>query len=63
METTYNFLSDKEPSDQQLHLLMLEVALEAKKKAEKADKLFWRKLRQLARNARRIHLSAESGNQ
>jgi hypothetical protein len=53
MKTAYNFLSDKEPSEMQLHLLMVEVAAEAKKKAEKADKLFWRQLRQLAKKSQK----------
>lgn len=41
MENNYRFLSDKEPTDEQLHLLMQEVAIEAKKKAVKSDEIFW----------------------
>jgi len=31
METKYRFLSDTEPTDEQLHLLMMEVAADSKK--------------------------------
>ena len=40
MENNYRFLSDKEPTDEQLHLLMQEVAIEAKKKQLNLMKYF-----------------------
>lgn len=39
----YNFLSDEEPSEQQLSEIMKEVAFEAKLMYEKSEKLFWQK--------------------
>ena len=52
MIPTYSFLSDEEPTDEQLHLLMQEVAIEAKKKAEKANKQFWAQLQQMVNAAK-----------
>jgi hypothetical protein len=40
----YNFSLDQEPSDEQLHQLMKEVAEEAKKRAIESDKLFYEQL-------------------
>lgn len=47
MKINYKFSSDFEPTDEQLHLLMQEVALEAKEKALKSDKKFFEQLQQL----------------
>lgn len=47
MKINYKFISDKEPSDEQLHLLMSEVAVEAKMKAEKANEQFLLQLEEL----------------
>lgn len=49
MIPAYSFLSDEEPTDEQLHLLMQEVAIEARKKAEKANKSFWLKLNKMVK--------------
>ena len=38
MDLNYNFSQNREPTDQQLELLMHEVALDARKKREKADR-------------------------
>ena len=38
MDLSYNFSQNREPTDQQLELLMHEVALDARKKREKADR-------------------------
>lgn len=38
MDLRYNFCSDKEPTDEQLEALMREVAAEARKEREKADR-------------------------
>jgi hypothetical protein len=46
MSTDYKFLSDTEPTDEQLHILMLEVACEVKKKAQDANTLFLEQLQQ-----------------
>ncbi len=40
MDLKYSFLSDEEPTDEQLQALMEEVAAEARKKKAKADKTF-----------------------
>lgn len=42
MDMTYNFRQDYEPTEAQLERLMREVAQEARKKKEKADKNFQR---------------------
>lgn len=47
MKINYKFSSDKEPTDEQLHLLMLDVAIEAKEKARKSDNIFFEQLQQL----------------
>jgi signal recognition particle subunit SEC65 len=44
MEKGYRFLSESEPSDEQLSSIMKEVAVEAKRKADKSNKLFWKQL-------------------
>ena len=48
----YRFISNTEPSDEQLHLLMREVALEAKNKAQKSDELFKQQFEQLLKDAK-----------
>lgn len=40
MTTDYNFLSDKEPSDEQLHLLMKAVLEDVKVRSDAAQKKF-----------------------
>ena len=57
MQINYKFKSDIEPSDEQLHLLMQEVALEAKKKAQKANEQFLEQLQQLILEGRKQGLS------
>ncbi len=47
MKIKYRFTSDKEPTDEQLQLLMQQVAAKARRKAEIADKVFWEQLQQL----------------
>ena len=44
MKTDYRFLWDSEPTDDQLHIIMSEAALEAKEKARIANDLFWKQL-------------------
>ena len=45
MDMTYNFQQDSEPTEAQLKRLMREVAQEARKKKEKADRDFQRLIR------------------
>lgn len=47
MKINYKFTSDKEPTDEQLHLLMQDVATEVKAKARVSDKKFFEELQQL----------------
>jgi len=47
METKYRFLSDTEPTDEQLHLLMKEVAADSRKKSLKTNEIFWKQLQQM----------------
>lgn len=44
---TYRFISDQEPTDEQLGQLMKEVAIDVRKRAEKASQKFQEELRQL----------------
>jgi hypothetical protein len=53
METTYKFLSETEPTDEQLHLLMMEVAADSKKKSLESDSLFWEQLQQMVDAAKK----------
>ena len=57
MQINYKFLSDKEPNDEQLHLLMQEVAIEAKKKAREPDEKFSEELQQLLQVAQQQRLA------
>jgi len=57
MQIDYKFLSDKEPTDEQLHLLMLEVAIEAKNRARKSDEQFSKQLQQLLQIAQKQRLA------
>ena len=47
MKIDYKFSSDMEPTDEQLHLLMQDVAIAVKEKALKSDKIFFEQLHQL----------------
>jgi len=47
MSINYKFTSDVEPTDEQLHLLMKEVAIEARRNAIESDEHFFEQLRQL----------------
>ena len=46
MQINYKFTSDIEPTEEQLHMLMQDVAFEAKDKALKSDKIFFEPLQQ-----------------
>ena len=52
MLINYKFKSDTEPTDEQLHLLMQEVAKEAKIKTQKSDHLFQQQLQHLIDDAK-----------
>lgn len=62
MKINYKFTSDKEPTDEQLHLLMQDVAIEVKKKARISDKKFFEELQQLiiAAQKQRLTLNPEA---
>jgi hypothetical protein len=47
MQINYKFTSDIEPTDEQLHLLMQDVAIEVRDKARKSDKKFFEQLQPL----------------
>lgn len=47
MPKAYKFTSDKEPTDEQLQMLMNEVAIAVKIKSQKANELFWAHLQQM----------------
>lgn len=51
MESDYRFLSDNEPSDDQLQLLMKEVAIDVKLKADESNKKFMELLKQMVKSA------------
>jgi len=56
MKINYKFTSDEEPTDEQLHLLMQEVAVEVRKKALKSDEQFFKQLQQLLLTAQKQRL-------
>lgn len=57
MKINYKFSSDNEPTDEQLHLLMQDVAIEVKEKARKSDKKFFEQLQQLLIEAQKQRLT------
>jgi hypothetical protein len=57
MKINYKFTSDKEPTDEQLHLLMQDVAIEVKEKARKSDKKFFEELQKLVSAAQKRRLT------
>ncbi|MFH1004137.1 MAG: hypothetical protein V1781_01360 [Bacteroidota bacterium] len=57
MQIIYKFISDVEPTDEQLHLLMQEVAVESKNKAQKTDKQFLEQLLLLVQDAQKRQLT------
>ena len=61
MRINYKFSSNEEPTDEQLHLLMEEVATEVKNKANSTNKLFWEQLLQLVKvtQERSLNISAK----
>ena len=61
MQSNYRFLSDMEPTDEQLHLLMKDVAIEVKKKAQASNKLFVELLQQMVNSAKEQQLIIKSG--
>lgn len=60
MKINYKFTSDSEPTDEQLHLLMQEVAVEAKRKAQKSNEQFFEQLQQLLFAAQKQRLTLNS---
>ena len=56
MLINYKFKSDTEPTDEQLHLLMQEVAIEAKNKTQKSDHIFQQQLQHLLDDAKKQRL-------
>jgi hypothetical protein len=56
MKINYKFSSDIEPTDEQLHLLMMDVAVEVKEKARKSDKQFFEQLQQLLHGEKKQQL-------
>ena len=50
MEIEYRFTSDEEPTDEQLHLLMQDVAIDVKKRVLTAERQFAEQLQKLLLN-------------
>ena len=57
MKINYKFTSDAEPTDEQLHLLMQDVAIEVKERALKSDKKFFEELQELVSAAQKRRLT------
>jgi hypothetical protein len=53
MDKSYSFLSDEEPTDEQLEELMQAVLVDVKERAAKADEKFKALQKQLIENAQR----------
>lgn len=60
MPTEYKFLSETEPTDEQLHFLMQDVAIEVKKKAQEANTLFLEQLQQMIHQLKNKRLNIDS---
>ncbi len=60
MRINYKFTSDEEPTDEQLQLLMHEVSIEAKRKADEANERFNAELQNLVEKAKLRKLKLES---
>ncbi|NVN93845.1 MAG: hypothetical protein HXX18_01040 [Bacteroidetes bacterium] len=60
MPTEYKFLSDTEPTDEQLSFLMQDVAIEVKKKAQEANTLFLVQLQQMIQQLKNKQLNIDS---
>lgn len=63
MQIHYSFLGNTEPTDEQLHLLMLEVTEEVKTRAKNAEEIFFYQLRLLVEKAREQQLKAADNNE
>lgn len=63
MKATYNLLSDKEPSERQLHDLMIKVVLDVKKRAENASVKFQNLQRLQIEEAFKKHNESKIGNE
>ena len=57
MQSEYKFLSDSEPTDEQLHFIMQEVALEVKKKAQVSNRQFLEMLQQIVEAAKEHYIN------
>ena len=53
MHIQYSFMESTEPTDEQLHLLMQEVAADVKTRAEKSDEIFLKQLQILVKISRK----------
>lgn len=60
MQINYKFTSDDEPTDEQLRLLMHEIVIEEKRKADEANERFNAELQELVEKAKRRKLKLES---
>ena len=61
MDMSYKFISETEPTDEQLETLMREVAIDARKRKEEPDSAFWKSLKdEVMRTAGRSKMELES---
>lgn len=60
MPIEYKFISDTEPTDEQLHLLMQDVAIEVIKKSQEANRLFSEQLQQIIQQLKNKQLNIDS---
>ena len=51
MKIDYSFMGNTEPTDEQLHLLMQEVAADVKKRAQKSMESFYKQLELLVKQS------------
>ena len=63
MRINYKFTSEDEPTDEQLQLLMHEVSIEVKRKADEANERFNVELQELVEKAKRRKLKLENDTQ
>ena len=55
MMMNYHFTDNEEPTDEQLHLLMKEVAVDVTKNAQKTEKEFYFQLSELVKKVMKEH--------
>ncbi len=62
MKINYKFSSDFEPTDEQLHALMMEVADEVRRRAQKSNEIFFKNLEHLTQVTLKLKTDNKTNN-